>query len=108
MHTERGAVLLEVLAAVTILGAAGLALVHVATGGVRATAEAKIREQEQADADRLLTAYTLLTRTELDRRLGDRHVGPYVVNVQRPEREVYRISIADLVTVVHRHDSTAP
>lgn len=104
MRSERGAVLLEVLAAVVILGVAGLALIHVAAGGLRATADARVRELEQHDAERLLTAYTLLNRSELDQRLGDRRVGRYVVNVQRPERELYRVSVADLVTVVQRNE----
>ncbi len=110
---ERGAALLEVLAAVLILGIAGLALVELVAGGARAAAAARLRETELADQERLLTAYTLLTRTDLDQRLGRREVGPYVVEVQRPERTLYRIGIAratapeveDLVTVVHRREA---
>jgi type II secretory pathway pseudopilin PulG len=98
-------ILLEVLAAVAILGIAGLALVELTATGVRATADARAREREVADADRLLSAYTLLSRPELDQRLGDRSVGPYVVNIQRPERGLYRIAIGDLITVVYRADS---
>ncbi|TMD02344.1 MAG: hypothetical protein E6J01_17940 [Chloroflexi bacterium] len=109
MRAERGVVLVEVLVAVLILGIAGLALMELCGGGLRATIAAEAREHEQADAERLLSAYTLLKRTELDQRLGDRRVGPYVVNVQRPERELYRIAVADLVTVVQRDEpSNAP
>jgi type II secretory pathway pseudopilin PulG len=105
MHRERGVALLEVLAAVVILGIAGLALVELTAGGIRATAAARQREQEVADAERLLTAYTLLRRVELDQRLGDRRVGSYIVNVQRPERELYRIAVGDLVTVVYHPEA---
>lgn len=101
MHSERGAALLEVLAATLILGIAGLALVELTATGLRATATAEQRERELMDQERLLTAYSLLRRPELDQRLGDRQVGPYLVNVQRPERELYRIAVGDLVTVVH-------
>lgn len=94
--------MLEVLAAVVILGIAGLGLVELVSGNTRAAAQARDRERESADAERLLAAYTLLTRTELDQRLGNRAVGPYTVNVQRPERDLYRIALADLVTVVYR------
>ena len=63
-----------------------------------------------ADEERLLAAYPLLPRGDLDRRLGRRHVGPYVVTVERPERTLYRVALArqeasdveDLVTVVFR------
>ena len=106
LRSERGVILLEVLAAVTIIGLAGLALTELTTAGLRATEEARVREREVADADRLLTAYTLLNRPELDQRLGNRTVGPYVVNIQRPERSLYRIAVGDLITVVYRSDST--
>lgn len=114
---ERGVALLEVLAAVAILGVAGLALVELVAGGMRAAATARQREHELADEERLLAAYTLLARVDLDRRLGRRDVGPYVVEVQRPERTLYRISLGrleapaveDLVTVVYRPEiSGAP
>lgn len=109
-RAERGMALLEVLAALTILAVAGLALTQLVAGAVRATATAQQREVEQADEDRLLTAYTLLTRGDLDLRLGSRDVGAYVMTIARPERTLYRIAVArdtaptveDLVTVVYR------
>lgn len=107
---ERGVALLEVLVAVLILTVAGLSLVELVGAGTRAIGTSRQRERELADEERLLTAYTLLTRSDLDRRLGDRTVGPYVTNVQRPEATLYRIAITrqgtleveDLVTVVYR------
>lgn len=109
-HRERGAVLLEVLAAVLILGLAGLALVELVAAGVRAEAAAAVREREIGDMDRLLAAHTLLARADLDRRIGGREVGPYRVAIERPEPGLYRIAVArretpemeDLVTVVWR------
>lgn len=106
MRSERGVVLLEVLAAVVILGIAGLGLAELMGASTRAAAQSRARERELGDGERLLTAYTLLTRAELDQRLGDRAVGSYVVNVQRPERGLYRIALADLVTVVYRDGPT--
>lgn len=113
-RSERGVALLEVLAAVTILGLVGLALLGLAAEGARAVAEAERRERELADQERLLAAHTLLARSDLDRRLGVREIGPYVVEVQRPEPELYRIAVRraaavaveDLVTVVHRPRGT--
>lgn len=107
---ERGVALLEVLVAVLILTVAGLSLVELVAAGARAIATARQRQRELADEERLLTAYTLLTRSDLDRRLGDRTVGPYVADVQRPEATLYRIALRrsnapdleDLVTVVYR------
>lgn len=107
---ERGIALLEVLVAVLILSTAGLSLTELVGAGTRAVTIARQRERELADEDRLLTAYSLLARSDLDRRLGDRVVGPYVVNTQRPEATIYRIAlrrssapdIEDLITVVYR------
>jgi hypothetical protein len=113
VRRERGVVLLEVLAAVVILGVAGLALVELLAGGTRAVAVAREREWELADEERLLTAWSLLKREELDQRIGDRLVGGYVVRVQRPERGLYRLAVErsaapgveELVTVVWRGDA---
>ena len=107
---EQGVALLEVLAAVVILGIAGLAMVQLVAAGMRAATHARERERQLADEDRLLAAFTLLRREDLDLRLGDRTVGAYVVNVQRPEQSLYRIAlkrvetvaVENLVTVVYR------
>ena len=90
---EGGVALLEVLAAILILSVAGLALLELVSAGTRAVTTARARERELADEERLLAAYTLLTRSDLDRRLGQREVGPYVAQVERPERMLYRIAL---------------
>lgn len=109
-HRERGAALLEVLAAIVILAVAGLSLVELLGGETRALRQAVVLERELADEERLLAAYALLSRTDLDRRLGTSETGPYRVGIERPERALYRIAVArtaapgveDLVTVVFR------
>lgn len=109
-NNERGVALLEVLAALLILSLAGLRLLELVTVGTRAVALSRVRERELADEERLLAAYTLLARGDLDRRIGLRTVGPYLADVQRPERTLYRIALArqvapdveDLVTIVYR------
>jgi len=110
MPRERGVALLEVLAAVAILGVAGLALVEVVAGGTRAVGVARERERELADEERFLTAWSLLKREELDQRIGDRVVGLYVMRVQQPEQGLFRLAVErsvapgveELVTVVYR------
>lgn len=112
--TERGIALLEVLAAVVILTIAGLTLVQFVAQVTASTRTARDREVEQLDEERLLVATTLLTRSDLDLRIGDRDVGPYVVMVARPEPSLYRIAVGretaptieDLVTVVYREHPT--
>jgi hypothetical protein len=108
-------VLLEVMAATTILAVAGLGIVRLVDAESRSLAEAQQREAELADEDRLLTAHVLLSRSDLELRLGVSVVGPYLVGIQRPTRTLFRIALRraanpqrdDLVTVVYREDLDA-
>ena len=109
-RTERGIALLEALVALAILSGAGLALLELVTGGLRAERDARERERVVAVEERVLTALTLLKREELDRRLGRHPIGELVVDIERPEPTLYRIAVLqaispeteDLVTVVYR------
>jgi Tfp pilus assembly protein PilV len=109
---DRGIALLEVLVALVILTTAGVSLVGLVGAGLRWERDARDRERVLASEDRVLTAMTLLKRDELDRRIGRHDVGEFVVDVQRPEGTLYRITIAqtaspdvdDLVTVVYRRE----
>jgi hypothetical protein len=110
LRNERGVVLLEVLVAVVVLGTAGIGLVELVGSGLRAERDGRRREITLATEERLLAAMTLLNRGELDQRIGRRHIGEFIVDVQRPERPLYRIAllqeqspqVEDLVTVVYR------
>ncbi len=110
-HRSRsGVALLEALIALAILSVAGLSVVALVDSLVRAQAAAMHRERTLTSAGRVLAAATLLRREELDQRLGTREVGEFVLDVQRPEKSLYRIAIGEtavpavelLVTVVHR------
>jgi type II secretory pathway pseudopilin PulG len=107
MRRDRGAVLLEVVAALTIFALAAVSALSFLAQLTDTTARSQAVERRLADEDRLLTVYSLLTRPDLDRRLGRRAVGPYVVEVQRPRPEIYRVSVGDsaapdLVTLLLR------
>ena len=108
----RGAALLEVLAALTIFAFAAVYAIGLLGQLSDSEHRAHADERRVADQNRLLTAYALLLRTELDQRLGRREVGPYLVEVQRPEPALYRVSIgdstgADLVTLLYRPEAPA-
>jgi len=114
---ERGVALLETLIALAILSGAGLALLDLVASGLRAERESRERERVLAVEERVLAALTLLTRAELDRRVGRHPIGELIADIERPERTLYRIALAqqespqveDLVTVVHRMEaSSAP
>ena len=110
-------VLLEVLVALVILATAGVALLGLVGAGMRGEQDARERERTLAAEERLLAASTLLKRGELDQRIGRHPVGEFLVDVERPERTLYRIAVLqarspqaeDLVTVVYRPEpSGAP
>ena len=113
MRNERGVVLLEVLVAVVVLATAGIGLTELVGSGLRAEREARLRENTLATEERLLAALTLLNHNELDQRIGRRQIGEFIVDIQRPERTLYRIAllqeqspqVEDLVTVVYRAEN---
>ena len=112
LRSNRGIALLETLVALAIVSGAGLALLDLVTGGLRAERDARERERVLAAEERVLTALTLLKREELDRRLGRHPIGQLVADIERPERTLYRIALSqeqsphveDLVTVVYRRE----
>lgn len=112
MRNERGVALLEVLVALVILATAGIGLIELVGAGIRAERDARGGEATLATEERLLSALTLLRRHELDHRIGRRGLGEFVVDIQRPERTLYRIAVLqqrsphveDLVTVVYRRE----
>jgi type II secretory pathway pseudopilin PulG len=113
---ERGIALLEAIVAIALLAGVGTALVAALGGAIRSEDDLRHRETTVLAAHRVLTAMTLLTRTDLDRRLGIYPIGEFMVGVQRPEPTLYRIAIAEarapeietLVTVVYRAEEGTP
>jgi type II secretory pathway component PulJ len=113
---RRGVALLEVLVSLAILTGAGAGLVAALAAAMRS--EHRLRREEAIilSADRVLAATTLLSRADLERRIGTHPVGDFVVQVQRPRPTLYRIAIAQastpeidmLATVVHRPESVQP
>ena len=101
------------LVALAILSASGLVLVGLVSAGLGGERDARERERALAVEERVLTALTLLKRDELDRRIGRHPVGDLIVDIQRPERTLYRIAllqdqspqVEDLVTVVYRTEA---
>jgi len=112
LRGDRGIALLETLVALAIVSGAGLALLDLVTGGLRAEQDARERERVVDVEERVLTALALLRRDELDRRLGRYPIGQLVADIERPERTLYRIALSqeqsphveDLVTVVYRRE----
>ncbi len=102
--------------ALTLLLAGGVSTVSLLSAAVQSQAALAGREVTLREADRMLAALTLLSKDDLDRRLGQHAAGRFLADVRRPDPARYRISLREsetgseelLVTVVHRPDQEAP
>lgn len=109
MRLDRaGVALLEVLVALAILFAAGAAATGAVQAALAAERRAAVVESELLDGDRLLTALTLLTRPDLDRRLGVRRIGVWQVEILRPEPTLYRIALSRAAELSSRRAASTP
>lgn len=107
---EKGVLLLEAMVALVLLGGFGLGMLSAVRAAVALEDDARQKEAAVLEAERVLVAMTLLSRRDLDLRLGERGVRGTTVMVSRPTRTIYRIAVAtgpseagvNLVTLVHR------
>lgn len=94
-RARAGAVLLEVMVALSILAVAGVAAVAASGESVRAAARLRESERELREASAFLEAVALWPREDLDRRLGDRAQGRWRLRIARPTPTIYEIVLAD-------------
>ena len=92
---RRGAALLEVIAALTILAAAGAAAIANATDAARTVRRARESEDVIRRASALFDAVALWPREDLDRHLGARVQGDWRMHIDRPTPMLYVIILAD-------------
>lgn len=88
-----GFVLLEVVAAVTILAVTAVAAMTLVIQAGDAVARSIDAEREIRRASAFLEAVTLWTREELDQRLGIRRQGPWLLSVDREVAGLYRLRL---------------
>lgn len=94
-RARRGVVLLEVMIALVILATAGTAFVSMAAESERALVRARTVEKEMRAANAFMNAVALWPREDLDRHLGDRHQGHWIMRVDRPLEELYEVTLSD-------------
>jgi len=106
---RRGAALLEVLVALTILATVAASVVAFASDAARSVRHARDTESETRRASALLDAVALWPREDLDRHLGERPEGPWRLRVTRITTTLYSVVLTDstsarelLRTVVYR------
>lgn len=92
---RRGAVLLEVVVALTILATGGVAMIALASQSMDSLRRATAAERETERASAFLHAVALWPRADLDRHLGDRPQGSWRLLVERSLPTLYTVSLTD-------------
>jgi hypothetical protein len=93
-----GAVLIEVIIAMSILFLSGLVSVHLTLEARTAVERATLREAELLAASQFMSVVWLWPREDLDRRLGVRAQGGWLLRIERAEPSLYSITILDGLT----------
>ena len=110
---RRGVVLLECIVALAILSVAGAALLSLASAAQRASRHGVERDGRMMRADEYLSRVSLWSAEDLDRHLGARRQGSWVLDVRMPLPRLYEVRLADsagvalLATTLYRPDSAA-
>jgi type II secretory pathway pseudopilin PulG len=92
---RRGAALLEVIVALSILAVAGISAVTMAAESGRAVSRMREADRAMRRASAFLDAVALWSRADLDRRLGDHPQGPWRLEIQRPRPTLYLVALRD-------------
>lgn len=107
--------LLETLIALTIFSLAGIGMLGVARATSISVFDALSAEAEINRASALIDAVTLWSQEDLDRHLGTRRQGPWLMHVDRDDRFIYYISLRDstdrhvlLETMLYRPELVRP
>lgn len=110
MSNARGVTLIEAIVALTIVSISIAAMLYAV--GTTMTQQAITRDREELleRAGRVMSTYALMSRAELDQRIGQQPVRGFHVRVRRPRSRLYRLSLSDslfpdqelLVTLVFR------
>ena len=93
-----GVVLLESLVALVILTTAGAAAVTLVAEAARDVQRVRGAEMEIRDASAFMDAVSLWSRDDLDRHIGDRRQGAWLMRVDRPTPTLYVATLADTAT----------
>jgi hypothetical protein len=98
MRARNGLVLMEVVVALGILAIAGGALLGVVAEGLGRVERARLRERDMMAGNNLMSAVSLWPRKDLDRRLGERRQGEWLLDIRRESPRLYTAAIRDTAT----------
>ncbi|HET7586180.1 MAG TPA: hypothetical protein VFK13_14805 [Gemmatimonadaceae bacterium] len=95
VRARRGAILLEAIVAMAILGLAGTAAATYASATMHEVDRARAREKRFTRAADFLDAVALWPRADLDRHLGIRREGPWRLEIERIRPTLYVVVLSD-------------
>ena len=90
-----GAILLEVLVAVTILGVVAASSLSFAVEGASRVRSNRATESELRSASVLLDAVTLWSSEDLNLHLGRRRQGIWTMEIQRVQENLYDVTLEE-------------
>jgi hypothetical protein len=92
---RHGVALLEAIVALTILTVTALATVGMVRQGIDTARRAEVAGAEIRRASAFMDAIALWPRADLDRHLGNRAEGPWLLTIDRPTPTLYLVALAD-------------
>ncbi len=95
-----GVALLEAMVALTILAMAGIWAIAMASEAGAAVRRAHAADEEIRRASAFLDAVALWPRADLDRHLGDRPEGRWILHVERPAPTLYTVVLSTAIDTV--------
>lgn len=98
----RGAVLLEAIAALALVGIACVSLLELTLQTTSAATTSRDRSKMVIDANAFLESVSLWPRGDLDRHLGQRHEGKFAMRVERLTPTLYQVAILSNTSVAAR------
>lgn len=90
---RRGAVVLEVLLSLVLLSLFGLVMVQTLADAYHSMQAAHAAEREFLQAIALMDAALLWSTPDLNRRLGERRQGPWIMKIDRPSAGLYQFTV---------------
>ena len=90
-----GAVLLEVMVALTVLATVGGTAAWMCSESIRTVVRAHAVESEVRQAERFMAAVSLWPREDLDRHLGSSPQGAWRLYVDRVRPDLYEVALVD-------------
>jgi hypothetical protein len=86
------------MVALVILASAGTVVVSMVAESARAVQRVRESEKEMRAANAFFNAVALWPRADLDRHLGDRREGRWIMRVDRPGVTLYVVTLSDSIT----------